>query len=114
MEEIHNIIGNKTVFIRFNPDNYIYIDSDGNNNIVNSPWIYYKKELKISSDKKISKEWNNRLETLKNTIQKYIMEEPTEQFTEVRLYYNQKELFSGVNAKENSVDNDNNDNNDIE
>lgn len=84
MNIIHNILSHKTIFIRFNPDSYL----DENYNRIKSPWVYYRRELKLCSDKKISEEWNNRLNNLKDKIDYYINNEPKEEFTEVYLYYN--------------------------
>jgi hypothetical protein len=50
------------IFIRFNPDSYI---NDGGK--VSSCWKLLKSGI-LSIDKKKEKEWNNRLLTLKNTI----------------------------------------------
>ena len=85
MNEIHNILGMKTIFIRFNPDSYV----DDDNNKIKSPWIYYKNNLQISSNKKLSEEWNKRLNNLKNKIIYYMENIPEEEFTEIRLYYNE-------------------------
>jgi hypothetical protein len=84
MNEIHNILSHKTIFIRFNPDSYL----DENYTRIISPWIYYKIHLQISSNELLSKDWNDRLNNLKDKINYYIDNEPLEDFTEVRLYYN--------------------------
>ena len=71
----------KTIYIRFNPDSYV----DDDNNKIKSPWIYYKNNLQISSNKKLSEEWNKRLNNLKNKIIYYMENIPEEEFTEIRL-----------------------------
>ena len=81
--EIHNDLrNNKTVFIRFNPDSYI--DENGKK---------VKSCFKIDKDTGLCRlvnevEWNNRLETLKKTIEEYITTIPEKEITIIYLFYN--------------------------
>lgn len=71
------------VLIRFNPDSY----RDENNNLIKSPWIYYRTKLQISSKPDIAKEWNTRLDDLKLNIQKFIENIPDKSIEIIKLYY---------------------------
>lgn len=85
--EIHDYLENrKMILIRFNPDCY----RDKNNNLIKSPWIYYKTKLKISSNKILKEEWNNRLNILKNTINNYIQTIPDRDIEYIKLFYNEE------------------------
>jgi hypothetical protein len=85
VQYIHDYCDNrKLVFIRFNPDTY----RDKNNHIIKSPWVYYRTKLKISSDKKLERDWNDRLESLKNTINKFIQIIPEKDIEFIKLFYN--------------------------
>jgi hypothetical protein len=69
--EISQDVGHRPiVFIRFNPDEYV----NENNEIVKSCWKVNNKEITQIQQNKI-KEWNNRLEKLKNIIEYYSKEE---------------------------------------
>lgn len=77
----HLFIGNRPlVFIRFNPDNYI---EDGKN--ISSSFKYHKiLDIPIIKDQK---EWNNRLELLKETVNKFILTIPEKEITNEYLFY---------------------------
>jgi hypothetical protein len=69
------------VFIRFNPDAYI----DENNVKKLSSFKYHNTNgVPIVRNQK---EWQNRLEVLKNTIDKHLTEIPIEQITTVNLFF---------------------------
>ena len=53
--------------IRFNPDNYTNIEGKS----ISSCWKYNTKSLCVVKQKKMN-EWNNRLETLKTTLNNLI------------------------------------------
>lgn len=82
--DIHDALYNKkTVLLRFNPDSY----RDENNNLIKSPWIYYRTKLQISSKSIIRNEWNNRLDKLKETLNNFIENIPEQTIEIVKLYY---------------------------
>ncbi len=84
MHEIVTDLQNKnTIFIRFNPDSY----TDSDSNFVKSPWVYYKQTIKISSIKDVQEEWNNRLNTLYDTINHHINNGPERLVEYIKLFY---------------------------
>ncbi len=72
---------NNIVFIRFNPDDYI----DENNKKINSCWRINKKtgKLEISSNK----EWNHRLNILKDQINYWISNNSDKPIETIELFY---------------------------
>jgi hypothetical protein len=75
-------LGNRPiVFIRFNPDSYI----NENNEEISSCFKYHKTTgVPMINNKN---EWNNRLEILKVTIEKYINNIPEKEVTIEKLFY---------------------------
>jgi hypothetical protein len=70
------------VLIRFNPDKYIK-----NNTIIPSPWsITPKKGWPILIKKHIN-DWNNRLLTLKNTIDYWYVNKTEKTLEEIKLFF---------------------------
>ena len=81
--EIFNDLGNRPiVLIRFNPDDYYNNDKK----LIKSCWSYSKEGLSIINRNKRD-EWKNRLETLKNTIQFNLENEPKKEVDITYLYY---------------------------
>lgn len=83
MEQIYEDLGNRPViFIRFNTDSY-----KKNGKIIKSCFKYHKTlDVPIIAN---VKQWNNRLETLKNTINDCINNKPTqsERIIQINLFY---------------------------
>ena len=81
MQLLEDVSNRFTIFIRFNPDNYI--DKDGNK--IESCFEYSKvqKKLIISNQDAL----NNRLNTLRNCIEKHIKNTPDKAIQIVNLYY---------------------------
>jgi hypothetical protein len=73
----------KIVLIRFNPDSY----RDENGDLIKSPWIYYRTKLKLSSDKKLLENWDERLLKLKNNINNSIENIPDKNIEIIKLYF---------------------------
>ncbi len=72
------------IMIRFNPDKYVNID----NKIVTSPWVLNKRGI-YTINKNKQKEWDQRLDILKSTIDKYINDIYSVKTVEiVHLFYN--------------------------
>ena len=80
--ELFQDFGNRPiVFIRFNPDNYI-----SNNKKIKSCFKIHKTHgIPIINDKS---NWNERLELLKETINKWLIEIPGKEITCEYLYFN--------------------------
>jgi len=77
------------IFIRFNPDDYI----DKDNNKITSCWGINKNGLS-SVKKSKRREWSNRLNTLKNIVDKYLNIDEidvTEPITNQHLFYDEIE-----------------------
>lgn len=75
-------LGNRPlVMIRFNPDDFI----DHNDNVIESCFIYKNKNGLPSIKNK--QKWNNRLDVLKNTIERYIKNIPDKEISLEHLYY---------------------------
>ena len=72
------------IFIRFNPDDYL--DKDNNN--ITSCWSINKKGISVISKKK-TKEWNSRLEVLKETINYWTENKLDKTIEVIQLFYNQ-------------------------
>jgi hypothetical protein len=82
MMSIFQDLGNRPIiFIRFNPDKY----KDKNGKVVKSCFKYHKTTGVCMIDDKVI--WNNRLETLKETIEKNINNIPTKEVTIEQLFY---------------------------
>jgi hypothetical protein len=97
--EISKDIGHRPmIFIRFNPDSY----KDKENKNVTSCWGYDTKGLAVIKKTK-EKEWNHRLDCLKNQID-YWLENKTEKTVEVvQLFYDEnivKEIREDLEKKE--------------
>ena len=84
MELSHDVGHRPIIFIRFNPDKYIK-----NGSLISSCWTYNKKGICVIKKSK-KKEWNERLNTLIETI-KYWMD-PLNQTNKtveiIQLFYN--------------------------
>lgn len=101
INELYTDLGDRPIiFIRFNPDGYIingkkFKSSFKAHKILGTPIINNQEE------------WQNRLTTLKNTIQINIDSIPTEQITEEYLYFDQIDLEDDETSdEENSDDSD--------
>jgi len=70
------------VFIRFNPDKYI---NENGEKIPSSFTMHKVSDIPIIIRNK--KEWNNRLELLKHTINKWLIDIPEKEVTNEYLYY---------------------------
>jgi len=82
--EISQDLGHRPIiFIRFNPDSYI----DINNKKINSCWGIDGLNINIVKN---NKEWNNRLESLKNLIQYWVENETDKTIEIIQLYYYEK------------------------
>jgi len=79
--ELFKDYGNSIVLIRFNPDSFI--DSNGKKHV--TCFNYHKTTGVpiISSEKR----WNERLKTLKITIEKYMNIIPEKEITVEQLFY---------------------------
>jgi len=84
--ELSQDVGHRPIiFIRFNPDHYF----DINNKKIASCWSYSKIKKHINIDRKQVKEWNIRLNSLKEQIT-YWLNNKTEKTVEViQLYFDQ-------------------------
>jgi hypothetical protein len=77
-------LGNRPIiFLRFNPDKY----KDENGNTVKSCFTYHKTTGVCMIDNKNKDMWKNRLETLKNAVEKNINTIPTKEVTIEQLFY---------------------------
>jgi hypothetical protein len=80
--EIFQDLGNRNiVFIRFNPDDYL--DNDKN---ITSCWSNNKNGICVVKKSKV-KEWNDRLDKLKNTIEFWIDNIPNKELEIIQLFY---------------------------
>lgn len=81
-ELLNECDGKRLVLVRFNPDEY---------NNVPSPWVKTSDNI-IRVAESREKEWNARLQTLKNVVNEYIIgtKTATKLLTRVRLYYSDK------------------------
>ncbi len=83
--ELFQDLGNKPlVMIRFNPDEYL----NEKNEIVKSCWINRSGIMTINNKKK--NEWQERLNTLKNSLKYYLDNEPQKDVQIEYLYYDLK------------------------
>jgi hypothetical protein len=83
--ELSQDIGHRPlIFIRFNPDEYL----DKNNNKITSCWGIDGRDICSIKKSKI-KEWNERLDRLKEQIQYWIDNESNKIVEIIQLYYNQ-------------------------
>ena len=83
--ELSQDVGHKPiVFIRFNPDEYV----DKDNNKIESCWGINSKGICIVKKNKI-KEWDNRLNILKDNVQYWINNSTNKMIEIVQLFYNQ-------------------------
>jgi hypothetical protein len=83
MELSQDINHRPLIIIRFNPDEFI----DSKNNSITSCWGINKKGICSIKRNKV-KEWNERLMTLKQTIEYWLKNETTKTIELVYLYYN--------------------------
>jgi hypothetical protein len=70
------------IFIRFNPDKYV---NEKGEKISSSFKLCKTTGISIIRNKK---EWNNRLNILKNTLSKFLIEIPQKEVTNEYLFYN--------------------------
>ena len=82
MMELFQDFGNRPiVFIRFNPDSYI---NEENKKVLSSFKMHKKLDVAIIRD---LKEWENRLNILKETIQHWLINIPEKEITYEYLFY---------------------------
>ncbi len=85
MMELSQDIGHRPIiFIRFNPDEYL----DNDNNNITSCWSLNSKGINIVKKNKV-KEWNDRLNILKDNVQYWIDNNTDKTIEIVQLFYNQ-------------------------
>ena len=85
--ELSQDVGHRPIiFIRFNPDEYL----DKDNNKITSCWTIDKRGICCIKKIKI-KEWNERLNVLKEYIQYWICNTTNKMIEIVQLFYNQCE-----------------------
>ena len=85
---IHEALNRPTIFIRFNPDDYV----DENNKKILSPFKIDKKLGLTKIPKENLDEWNNRLLLLKKTIKNNLEYKSEEPITIIKLFYDKNYL----------------------
>lgn len=83
--ELFQDFGNRPIgFIRFNPDSYI---NEENTKVLSSFKMHKTLDVPMIRE---SKEWENRLNVLKETIQHWLNVIPEKEITYEYLFYNYK------------------------
>jgi hypothetical protein len=83
------------VFIRFNPDKYI----NDNNITIKSCWKTNQKGILVVDDKQ---EWNDRLTTLKTTVEYWLKTKTKKMIKVVHLFYDKCDNSKKQNDKSDS------------